>query len=279
MYMSTHIISRTRKNYCTFGINDNIVTYKRLPLSTVLSIFENNNGELKYIASTHSNINGEYMFTLLRSKEYSIAVKMPNGGYFYRNVIPSSISVNEQINLYDNIVNDKLSSRDYDIFTNDCFNIPESEFNNKVYEKGSVVDIFIDGHSKDNLYIVGLYFIDMVVEIECDGEYSFDNTSDENLKYISINGNVQIYDRILHQNVQRGYISASVVIGECGDSDFVIHCFRSSDKQFIGEYPIIDDRYTIDNLNLTQTYDIMLHDKNKVVETQVHSRRTPSIYQ
>lgn len=104
-----------------------------------------------------------------------------------------------------------------------------------------------------------------------------------NYNTTNLNGNIKIGDTLTpveyFKTQQRGYISASVVITECIDSDFVIHCFRSSDKQFIGEYPIIDDRYTIDNLNLTQTYDIMLHDRNKVVETQVHSRRTPSIYQ
>ena len=145
------------------------------------------------------------------------------------------------------------------------------------YEGKETIKGFVEGVTEPvKVALVDKYGNEL--EHQSTTSFEFENYNLETLK-----GNIKIGDTLTpveyYLNQQRGYISASVVIGECGDSDFVIHCFRSSDKQFIGEYPIIDDRYTIDNLNLTHTYDIMLHDKNKIVETQVHSRRTPSIYQ
>lgn len=110
-------------------------------------------------------------------------------------------------------------------------------------------------------------------------DFEFKNYNIANLK-----GNIKIGDTLtpieyFQTQDTKGYISASVSVVDCVDSEFVIHCFRNSDKQFIGEYEIIDGRYTIDNLNLNQTYDIMLYDNNSSLETQVHSRRTPSVYQ
>lgn len=145
------------------------------------------------------------------------------------------------------------------------------------YEGKETIKGFVEGVTKPvNVILTDKHGNELEQQLTTDFEFLNYNTT-------NLNGNIKIGGTLTpveyYIGQTRGYISASVVITECLDSDFVIHCFRSSDKQFIGEYPIIDDRYTIDNLNLTQTYDIMLYDKNKVVETQVHSRRTPSIYQ
>ena len=161
-------------------------------------------------------------------------------------------------------------------YINDEFNIPVLKQPKKFMGDDNITG-FIEGKTEPTkVVLTDQYGNELDTQITTDFEF-------KNYNIEKLNGNIKIGDTLTpveyYINQERGYIYASALIIECLDSDFVIHCFRSSDKQFIGEYPIIDDRYTIDNLNLTQTYDIMLHDKNKIVETQVHSRRTPSIYQ
>lgn len=177
------------------------------------------------------------------------------------------------VDVYGRYEFDKLTKgKSYYVVDNNYNKIYDTDYEGKETIKG-----FVEGVTEPvKVTLVDKYGNELEQQLTTNFEFLNYNTT-------NLNGSIKVGDTLTpveyYIGQTRGYISASVVITECLDSYFVIHCFRSSDKQFIGEYPIIDDRYTIDNLNLTQTYDIMLHDKNKVVETQVHSRRTPSIYQ
>ena len=76
--------------------------------------------------------------------------------------------------------------------------------------------------------------------------------------------------------INKGYISGSVDIFSCLESDFYIQCYQT-EGNFIGNYEINSDgTYTIPNLDTNQFYDIHLVDKNKIMENQVHSKRKPT---
>lgn len=76
-----------------------------------------------------------------------------------------------------------------------------------------------------------------------------------------------------------GELSGIVNTKNCGDlTSLVVRCFRDSDHLFIGEYSVIDGNYTIPNLDVNSTYDIVLVDKNRSIEQLVSSHRTPRAY-
>lgn len=64
----------------------------------------------------------------------------------------------------------------------------------------------------------------------------------------------------------------------CGNLDLYIRCFRSSDNHYIGEYKVDGNTYEIPNLNCTEFYNIVMVDKNRIIEQQVSSHRQPIPY-
>lgn len=77
----------------------------------------------------------------------------------------------------------------------------------------------------------------------------------------------------------KGYIIGTVNMTNCNiNTDIIIKCFRSEDNLFIGEYPLINNTYRIDNLDTNTLYTIIMVDKNRVVEQRVSSYRSPLPY-
>ena len=234
------------------------------------------------VYKTTSLSNGNYILVGLEQDDYMIVASDINGEY--SKVLKGTDKIKNipfmtQLTMFSEWQNNlNLSIPPSDNF---AFSIDNKKtVLNNDYHGIDSISVLVEGVGNNLVgYNVSLIYDNSKYMVTTDiPMFTISNIEKSGIRFIEFDGNREVYNELIHNNVERGYISASVVIAECNDSDFVIQCFRSSDKQFIGEYPIIDNRYTIDNLNLSQTYDIMLHDKNKVVETQVHSRRTPSIY-
>lgn len=77
----------------------------------------------------------------------------------------------------------------------------------------------------------------------------------------------------------RGDIIGNVNLSSCNVNDIStlkILCFRNDDHFYIGEYPVIDNKYFIPNLDVNTRYDIILVDKSRTIEQQVSSYRKPT---
>lgn len=75
-----------------------------------------------------------------------------------------------------------------------------------------------------------------------------------------------------------GYLSGTINYDNtCGVTDLVVHCYRSDSHEFIGEFPVVNNKYRINYLYYDKQYDVILVDKNKAIENQVSSNRNPKI--
>lgn len=103
-------------------------------------------------------------------------------------------------------------------------------------------------------------------------DYTFNNLKSDVEYYLHYNETCTKLD--ITQTMVKGSISGSVSITDCVDSEFYIKCIRD-DGFYIGRYEIVNNAYTIPNLNKNTSYDIILVDTNKKVESLIHSRRVP----
>lgn len=78
----------------------------------------------------------------------------------------------------------------------------------------------------------------------------------------------------------KGELNGNINIKDCGtsNSSLVVKCFRFEDNHFIGEYPIVNGVYNIPNLDVNTYYNLILEDKNRIIEQQVLSYRKPTAY-
>lgn len=87
-----------------------------------------------------------------------------------------------------------------------------------------------------------------------------------------------------NQKMIRGYLSGMISIkSSCADNavttnDMIVHCYRSADHQYIGEYDVVSGGYNIPNLNVNFEYDLVFVDKTRTFEHKVLSKRTPTPY-
>lgn len=79
----------------------------------------------------------------------------------------------------------------------------------------------------------------------------------------------------------RGDIVGNVNLSSCNVTDMSklkILCYRNDDHFFIGEYPVVDNKYFIPNLDVNTRYDIVLVDESRTIEQQVSSYRKPTAH-
>ncbi len=83
-----------------------------------------------------------------------------------------------------------------------------------------------------------------------------------------------------NQTMIKGELNGNINIKDCGTSNsyLVVKCFRFEDNHFIGEYPIVNGVYNIPNLDVNTYYNLILEDKNRIIEQQVLSYRKPTAY-
>lgn len=76
----------------------------------------------------------------------------------------------------------------------------------------------------------------------------------------------------------KGYINGNINLKSCGNTNIIIHCYRS-DHFYIGSYkPNSDGFYEIPNLDCNDTYDIIMEDITKTIESKVVSKQIPKRY-
>lgn len=75
----------------------------------------------------------------------------------------------------------------------------------------------------------------------------------------------------------KGEITGNVNIINCTSNNMVIKCFREYDDYLIGQYEIINGVYTVPNLDVNTTYNIVLFDLTYNLESKILSHRTPTI--
>ena len=76
----------------------------------------------------------------------------------------------------------------------------------------------------------------------------------------------------------KGYISGNINLKSCDNNDIILHCYRS-DHFYIGSYkPNSDGFYEIPNLDCNDTYDIIMEDITKTIESKVVSKQIPKRY-
>lgn len=120
-----------------------------------------------------------------------------------------------------------------------------------------------------------LYYDEMINSVEIDTYYNalnFKIYSDD--IYIG-NGIDFIEPQLL------GNISGDITLTSCQvpSNSLSIRVFRSDNKRFVCEYPLINNHYDIPNLYVGIKYDVILCDSSKTIEHQVSSARLPLKYE
>lgn len=76
-----------------------------------------------------------------------------------------------------------------------------------------------------------------------------------------------------------GYIYIDVLISNSANiknTDVCIHVYnRTENHRFIGEYEIINSSCTVEYLDITCEYDLVLYDRNSIVESSILSKKRP----
>lgn len=135
---------------------------------------------------------------------------------------------------------------------------------------------FIEGKTnEDKIYAKFLNSADYgVLQIIDSFEYDFRLYSSYSNFLLLLDGRLRKID--IKNRMLKGYISGKINTSGCSGQDFIIRCYRHSNNDFIGEYAVdMSGNYFIPNLNYLDEYDIMLVDKNTVIETKVSSKRKP----
>lgn len=135
---------------------------------------------------------------------------------------------------------------------------------------------FIEGKTnEDKIYAKFLNSADYgVLQVIDSFEYDFRLYSSYSNFLLLVDGRLRKID--IKNKMLKGYISGKINTSGCSGQDFIIRCYRHSNNDFIGEYKVDSSgSYFIPNLNHLDEYDIMLVDKNSVIETKVSSKRKP----
>lgn len=89
------------------------------------------------------------------------------------------------------------------------------------------------------------------------------------------------FTRVYAENSKyaKGYISGRVSLGGCSGNSLFIKLYDSKTYEFIKEYEVdISGNYFIPNLNYYKRYDVVLCDRNSLIESKVSSNRQPKLY-
>ena len=130
--------------------------------------------------------------------------------------------------------------------------------------------LFVEGHSdysidlyKDNVLILKK-FNNLVVDITEDKKHLY--------HYIIKETGVKKY---LSNTMVQGRISISTVNVECEGTDLFARIQNFETGEFIGDYEIEDSNINVDYLDYNREYDVILIDRNKVIENLVRSKVRP----
>lgn len=143
------------------------------------------------------------------------------------------------------------------------------------------INYFIEGKPENHGYVVTIKNLTK--------PHYYNNITHKTNEYKNISLEVGIYIissesyyRIFSnsETMIKGELNGNINIKDCGtnNSSLVVKCFRFEDNHFIGEYPIVNGVYNIPNLDVNTYYNLILEDKNRIIEQQVLSYRKPTAY-
>lgn len=264
-------LSLTHSGYIA-GSGDGIVTVAGKPASRNIWLFNAQTMAVEQVITSLKN--GHYLFLGLDSnKKYLIMSRDHNNEsqpYVWDNIIPSTdLTIDEQQTFW----REAQSGTSLIQMSNTLPLIMEQRQSTNGFYGNDTLTSFVDGVENDSLVIVSLIFESATIDYDVTGNYTIENINMSSLKSIVVNG--QIDNAYL--NKLKGSISGNVNVS-CDDTSFIIRCYRE-DGFFVGDYQITPNGdYNIPNLNVNSSYDILLHDNNRMVETLVNSRRIPIAY-
>lgn len=220
----------------------------------------------KFIDFKDYKFNSYYEHNHLYLKSIEEYTKYSKINKFREDYIPEKTTNKFNYSTYKNIIESQFQMAD------ELLNI------NKISKLASykLFNGFVEGKTKDDkIYGKVLNSLDYgTVTIIDSFEYNFPVFSTFSTFKLLIDGRLRELD--VNKPMLKGYISGKINTSGCSGQDFIIRCYRHSNNDFIGEYKVDSSgNYFIPNLNYLDEYDIMLVDKNSVIETKVSSKRKP----